>query len=48
MTEDVRVPPALADLGVPVEHRQLSSGHMVMVSKPQELATIVNDVIRRA
>jgi pimeloyl-ACP methyl ester carboxylesterase len=53
MTEDVAVPPALAEqmmtnLGVPVEHRLLSAGHMVMVSKPRELAAIINDVVRRA
>jgi carboxypeptidase C (cathepsin A) len=36
------------NLGVPVEHRLLSAGHMVMVSKPQELAAIINDVIRLA
>jgi pimeloyl-ACP methyl ester carboxylesterase len=36
------------DLGVPVEHRPLSAGHMVMVSKPRELAAIIDDVVRRA
>jgi pimeloyl-ACP methyl ester carboxylesterase len=51
LTEDVAVPPALAEqmmanLGVPVEHRVLSAGHMAMVSKPQELAAIINDVVR--
>ncbi|MFB1298725.1 alpha/beta fold hydrolase [Mycobacterium sp. pW049] len=52
MTDDVPVPPALVEqmtthLGTGVEHRVLSAGHMVMVSKPQELATIINDAIAR-
>lgn len=39
MTEDAAVPRLLAEqmmanLGAPVEHRLLSAGHMVMVSKP--------------
>jgi carboxypeptidase C (cathepsin A) len=47
------VPPALAEqmmtnLGNPGEYRLLSAGHMVMVSKPRELAAIINDVVRRA
>lgn len=50
LTDDVAVPPALAEqmmanLGVHVEHRLLSAGHMAMVSKPQELAAIINDVV---
>jgi pimeloyl-ACP methyl ester carboxylesterase len=52
MTEDVGVPPALADqmianLGAGVEHRVLPAGHTVMVSKPRELAAIINDVVGR-
>jgi hypothetical protein len=50
MTEDVPVPPALAqqmmdNLGDCVEHRVLSAGQMVMVSKPRELATTINDLV---
>ena len=53
MTDDVPVPPALAEqmianLGAGVEHRVLSAGHMVMVSKPRELAAIINDVVDQA
>jgi pimeloyl-ACP methyl ester carboxylesterase len=52
MTEDVPVPPALAEqmianLAADVERRVLSAGHMVMISKPQELATIINDTVTR-
>ncbi|WP_234785821.1 alpha/beta fold hydrolase [Mycolicibacterium elephantis] len=52
MTDDVPVPPALvkqmtAPLGSGVEHRVLPGGHMAMVSRPQELAAIINDVLAR-
>ena len=53
MTDDVGVPPALAEqmianLGADVDHRVLSAGHIVMVTKPRELAAIINDVVGRA
>ena len=53
MTDDVGVPPALAkqmvaNLGGDVDHRVLSAGHVVMVTKPRELAAIINDVVGRA
>jgi len=46
------VPPALAEqmitnLAADAERRVLSAGHMVMMSKPHELATIINDTIAR-
>ena len=49
MSDDVPVPPAVAEqmianLGTGVEHRVLSAGHSVMMSKPLELATIINEV----
>ena len=52
MTEDVGIPPALAEqmianLGGEVEHRVLSAGHLVMLTKPQELAAVINDVVAR-
>jgi pimeloyl-ACP methyl ester carboxylesterase len=52
LTEDVAVPLALAEqmianLGDGVDHRVLSAGHMVMVSKPRELAELINDVVGR-
>ena len=52
MTDDVGVPPALAkqmiaNLGADVDHRVLSAGHIVMVTKPRELAEIINDVVGR-
>lgn len=53
MTDDVPVPPAIADrmianLGARVERRTLSAGHSVMVSKPRELAAIINEVVSQA
>jgi pimeloyl-ACP methyl ester carboxylesterase len=52
MTHDVGVPPALAkqmiaNLGADadVDHRVLSAGHIAMVTKPRELAAIINDVV---
>jgi pimeloyl-ACP methyl ester carboxylesterase len=53
MTDDVPVPPALAEqmianLGAGVDHRVLSAGHMVMVSRPRELAAIINNVVDQA
>ena len=53
MTDDVGVPPALAkqmiaNLGANVDHRVLAAGHIVMVTKPTELAEIINEVIGRA
>ena len=54
MTHDVGVPPALAkqmiaNLGADadVDHRVLSAGHIAMVTKPRELAAIINDVVGR-
>jgi len=52
MTEDVPVPPPLAEqmaanLGAGVERRTIEAGHSVMVSKPRELAAIVNEVAAR-
>ncbi len=53
MTDDVGVPPALAEqmianLGADVDHRVLSAGHIVMVTKPKELAAIINGVVGQA
>jgi pimeloyl-ACP methyl ester carboxylesterase len=53
MTDDVGVPPELAELMIAnlralAEHRVLCAGHTVMVSKPRELAAIINDVVGRA
>jgi hypothetical protein len=50
MTEDVGVPPALAkqmiaNLGVEVDHRVLSAGHIVMVTRPRELAQVINEFV---
>ncbi len=50
LTEDVGVPPALAaqmigNIGTAVDHRMLSCGHIAMVTKPRELAAIINDVV---
>ncbi len=49
MSDDIPVPPAVAEqmianLGAGVEHQVLSAGHSVMMSKPLELATIINEV----
>lgn len=51
MTRDVPVPPALAaqmvaNLGKGVDVRSIHAGHTVMVSKPQELADIINEVLQ--
>jgi pimeloyl-ACP methyl ester carboxylesterase len=53
MSQDIPVPPALADqmaanLGPTVERRTIDAGHSVMVTKPHELAEIVNEVAARA
>ena len=50
MTDDVGVPPELArqmiaNLGGAVEHRVISAGHIVMATRPEELANAINDVI---
>lgn len=50
LTDDVGVPPALAEqmivnVGAEVDHRVLSAGHIVMVTKPTELAEVINDVV---
>jgi pimeloyl-ACP methyl ester carboxylesterase len=47
MTDDVGAPPELAEqmianVGSEVDHRSLSAGHIVMVTKPQELANAIN------
>jgi pimeloyl-ACP methyl ester carboxylesterase len=49
MTQDVPVPPDLADqmvanLGPGVDRHTIDAGHSVMVSKPKELAAIINEV----
>jgi pimeloyl-ACP methyl ester carboxylesterase len=49
MADDVAVPPALAEqmianLGVGVRHRAISAGHLVMASKPRELAAAINEL----
>jgi pimeloyl-ACP methyl ester carboxylesterase len=49
MSQDVPVPPALADqmvanLGPGVDRRTIDAGHTVMVSQPDELAAIINEV----
>ena len=50
MTQDVPVPPAMAEqmvanLGPEVDVRTIDAGHTVMVSKPGELADIINEVL---
>jgi pimeloyl-ACP methyl ester carboxylesterase len=50
MTDDVGVPTALAEqmivnLGTDVDHRTLSAGHLVMVSRPEDLANAINSAI---
>ncbi|KUH85320.1 MULTISPECIES: alpha/beta hydrolase [unclassified Mycobacterium] len=49
MTDDVAVPPPLVEQMLvnvgQVDYRTLDAGHMVMVTKPRELAAILNDVI---
>jgi hypothetical protein len=46
---DPRLAPSRATCSGPgVEHRVLLAGHTVMVSKPRELAAIINDVVGRA
>ncbi len=50
MTDDIGVPPEMAqqmiaNSGSGVEHRVLSAGHMVMATKPTELAEVINDVV---
>ena len=50
MSDDVGVPRLLADeminnLGNGVDHRVLSAGHLVMVTKPQALAAIINGIV---
>jgi pimeloyl-ACP methyl ester carboxylesterase len=52
MSQDVPVPPPLAErmaanLGAGVERRTIEAGHSVMVSKPGELAAIINEVAAR-
>ena len=49
MTRDVPVPPTLAEqmaasLGSGVQRRTIDAGHTVMVSQPEALAAIINDV----
>lgn len=50
LTDDVGVPPELArqmivNLSGRVDHRVLSAGHLVMVTKPRELAEVINDIV---
>jgi pimeloyl-ACP methyl ester carboxylesterase len=50
MTDDVGLPPTtvaqmLANLGAHVDHRVLSAGHIVMVTKPRELAVLIDSVV---
>ncbi len=52
MSQDVPVPPALAEqmasnLGPGVERRTIDAGHTVMVSQPEQLAAIINEVVTR-
>lgn len=49
MTDDVGVPPRLveqmiANLDACVDHRVLPAGHIAMVTKPRQLAALINDV----
>ena len=37
----------IANIGTEVDHRVLSAGHIVMVTKPRELAEIINEVANR-
>jgi pimeloyl-ACP methyl ester carboxylesterase len=53
MTRDVPVPPALAEqmaanLGPDVERRTIDAGHTVMVSQPEALADVINDVVAQS
>lgn len=48
LTEDVPVPPfaveqMVANLGADVERQMLSAGHTAMLSKPRELAELINE-----
>lgn len=50
MANDIGVPPELAqrmiaNLGAQVDHRVLSAGHIVMVTKPQQLAREINAAV---
>ena len=50
MADDIGVPPELAqqmiaNLGAQVVQRALSAGHIVMMTKPRELAAIINDLV---
>jgi pimeloyl-ACP methyl ester carboxylesterase len=52
MTDDMPVPPSMveqmiANLGGRVDHRVLKTGHMVMTSKPRELAALIDDAVTR-
>lgn len=50
MAEDLGATPALtersmANLGADVDHWVVNGGHLVMVTKPKELAGVINDVV---
>jgi pimeloyl-ACP methyl ester carboxylesterase len=50
MTDDVPVPPPLAEqmasnLGQGVERRTIDAGHTVMVSRPGDLAALINEAV---
>ncbi|PQD99733.1 hypothetical protein CYL16_16525 [Mycobacterium sp. EPG1] len=50
LTDDVAVPPTLWDemtshLPAPVDRRQIDAGHMVMWSKPTELAALLSELL---
>lgn len=50
MANDIGVPPELAqrmiaNLGARVDHRVLSAGHIVMMTKPHELAREINAAV---
>jgi pimeloyl-ACP methyl ester carboxylesterase len=50
MTGDVGMPPDLTDrmianLGPGVERRVIDAGHIAMVTKPRELAEVINDLV---
>lgn len=50
LIDDIGVPPDLAlrmiaNIGGQVDHRVLQAGHIAMVTKPRELAEVINDVV---
>lgn len=50
MADDLGATPELtrrsmANLGADVDHRVVQGGHLVMLTKPRELAEIINDLV---